>query len=86
MAKALLLGPALALAVVTVASAQSDTTPPPPQTSGARSGASIRGGNITSTGATVPHPGASQGDGVTPMDRGIQREDDRITNSICKGC
>jgi hypothetical protein len=86
MAKALLLGAALALAVVTVAAAQTDTAPTPSQTNGARAAAGIRSGNITSTGATVPNPGVSKGAGVTPMDRGIQREDDRITNGICKGC
>jgi hypothetical protein len=45
----------------------------------------IRQRNITATGATVPHPGASQGAGTTPMDIGIERENDRI-ESICKGC
>ena len=93
MAKALLLGSALALAVATLASAQTQTTqtemapaPVAPQTDGTRPGAGIRSGNITSTGATVPNPGTSKGAGVMPMDRGIQRENDRITNSICKGC
>ncbi|MDR3463400.1 MAG: hypothetical protein P4L76_13895 [Beijerinckiaceae bacterium] len=46
----------------------------------------IRGGHITSTGQTVPNPGVSQGDGTTPLDRGIEREDDRIQGRICKGC
>ena len=87
MAKALLLGAALAVAVVTAATAQSDNAPPAAsQDSGARGGAGIRSGNITSTGETVPNPGASQGAGVTPLDKGIQREDNRITSGICKGC
>lgn len=86
MAKALLLGAALCLAVVTAAAAQSDTAPAPSQDNGARGGAGIRSGNITSTGETVPNPGASQGAGVTPLDKGIQREDNRITSGICKGC
>ena len=49
-------------------------------------GAGIRDNNITSTGETVPNPGASQGAGVTPLDRGIYKDDNKITNGICKGC
>ena len=49
-------------------------------------GAGIRTGNITSTGETVPNPGASQSAGTTPMDRGIERQDNQIQSSICKGC
>ena len=41
---------------------------------------------ITSTGATVAHPGASQSGGTTPRDRAIQRENNKIDKSICKGC
>jgi hypothetical protein len=52
----------------------------------ANGGAGIRTGNITSTGATVPNPGVSQGAGTTAMDRGIQQEDTKIQSSICKGC
>ena len=48
--------------------------------------AGVRSGNITSTGATVPNPGASQSAGTTQLDRGIQREDNRIDSGICKGC
>jgi hypothetical protein len=86
MAKALLFGTVLALAIGTTAMAQSDTPPPPSQDTDARAGAGVRSGNITSTGETVPNPGASQGAGVTPLDKGIQREDNRITSGICKGC
>jgi len=46
----------------------------------------LREKNITSTGATVPHPGVSQSNGPTPLDRGIERENDKIQSSICKGC
>lgn len=49
-------------------------------------GAGVRAGNITSTGATVPNPGASQSAGTTSLDRGIQAEDTKIQGSICKGC
>jgi hypothetical protein len=41
---------------------------------------------LTSTGATVPRPGVSQGSGPTPLDRKIQQENNQIDNSICKGC
>ncbi len=41
---------------------------------------------ITSTGATVDKPGASQSAGVTKEDRAIQRRDKRIDDSICKDC
>jgi hypothetical protein len=40
----------------------------------------------TSTGATVPNPGVPQGSGPTALDRKIQQEDNKIDNSICKGC
>jgi hypothetical protein len=41
---------------------------------------------LTGTGATVPRPGVSQGAGETPLDRAIRQENNRIDNSICKGC
>ena len=41
---------------------------------------------LTSTGETVPRPGASQSAGPTPLDREIQQQDNKIDNSICKGC
>ena len=41
---------------------------------------------LTSTGATVPHPGVPQASGPTPLDRSIQRQDNQIDNSICTGC
>jgi hypothetical protein len=44
------------------------------------------GGHVSATGKTMPKPGASQGEGTTPLDRGIQRRDELITNGICKGC
>lgn len=49
-------------------------------------GAGIRTGNITSTGQTVPNPGASQSAGTTSLDRGIEHDDNKIQSSICKGC
>jgi hypothetical protein len=41
---------------------------------------------LTSTGETVPQPGVPQSSGETPLDRYIEQQDDRIDNSICKGC
>lgn len=41
---------------------------------------------VTSTGATVPNPGKPQGGPTTPQERAIQRQDNRIDSSICKGC
>jgi hypothetical protein len=84
MAKLLLLGAALAAVMTTGALAQAvdaPSRPPEDQHSGL-----IRSGHITSTGETVPHPGASQGDGTTSLDRGIEQEDNRIQSGICKGC
>ena len=49
-------------------------------------GAGARTGNITSTGETVPNPGASQGAGTTPLDLGVQSRDNKIDSGICKGC
>jgi hypothetical protein len=41
---------------------------------------------LTSTGATVPRPGVPQSSGETVLDRRIEKQDDRIDNSICSGC
>jgi hypothetical protein len=41
---------------------------------------------LAPTGATVPRPGVPQGSGETPLDRKIEQENNRIDNSICKGC
>jgi hypothetical protein len=41
---------------------------------------------LTSTGETVPRPGVPQSSGETPFDRYIGQQNDRIDNSICKGC
>jgi hypothetical protein len=41
---------------------------------------------LAPTGATVPRPGVPQASGPTELDRKIQQEDNRIDNSICKGC
>jgi hypothetical protein len=41
---------------------------------------------LTSTGETVPRPGASQSAGPTPLDRAIEQQNNKIDNSICTGC
>ena len=41
---------------------------------------------LTSTGETVPRPGVPQASGPTPLDRSVERQDDRIDSSICTGC
>lgn len=41
---------------------------------------------ITSSGATVPNPGVPQSGPTTPQERAIQRQNNKIDNSICKGC
>ncbi len=58
----------------------------PARDSAVDGGAGVRSGHITSTGETVPNPGASQSGGTTSMDKGIQQRDNKIDSSICKGC
>ena len=41
---------------------------------------------LTSTGETVARPGVPQSSDETPFDRSIRQQNDRIDNSICKGC
>jgi hypothetical protein len=41
---------------------------------------------LTSTGETVPRPGASQSAGPTALDRAIEQQNNKIDNSICSGC
>ena len=41
---------------------------------------------LTATGQTVAHPGASQGAATTDLDRGIERQNDRINQRICSNC
>ncbi len=65
--------------------AQSDTAAPATPSENERA-ALLRQNNITSTGATVPHPGSSQGAGTTPLDHDIERMNDKIDSRICKGC
>jgi 8-oxo-dGTP pyrophosphatase MutT (NUDIX family) len=41
---------------------------------------------LTSTGETVPHPGASQGAATTDFDRRIGRRNNHVVQSICSNC
>jgi hypothetical protein len=41
---------------------------------------------LTSTGATVDRPGESQGAPTTNLDRRIERENNRLDQSICSNC
>jgi hypothetical protein len=41
---------------------------------------------LTSTGETVPHPGAAQGAATTDLDRRIEQQNDRVNQSICSNC
>lgn len=66
--------------------AQDQAPAAPSQDDPAGAGPGVRSGNITATGQTVPHPGASQSAGTTSLDKGIQAEDNKIQSSICKGC
>lgn len=76
---------AVVLASLGCAGALAQTAPPAPAADDA-SGPGVRSGNITATGQTVPHPGASQSAGTTSLDKGVQAEDNKIQSSICKGC
>jgi hypothetical protein len=57
-----------------------------PAPSGNASGQPLNKDHLAPTGKTLPHPGLSQADGVTELDRSIQRQDDRTDESTCKGC
>ena len=82
----ILVGVAL-LAFMTLAAAQGQPAGQPPLSQDEpQGGPGARGGNITSTGETVPNPGASQSAGTTPLDKGVQSDDNKIQSSICKGC
>jgi hypothetical protein len=41
---------------------------------------------LTATGETVAHPGASQGAATTDLDRRIEQQNDRVSQSICSNC
>ena len=57
-----------------------------PAPSGAAAGQPLNKDHLAPTGQTLPHPGVPQAEGTTEFDRSVQRRDDRIEESICKGC
>ncbi len=54
--------------------------------SGAAPGQTLNSDHITSTGKTVPNPGVPQASGTTDFDRSVQKKDEHLQDSICKGC
>ncbi len=68
------------------ANAQSDGGYVAPERSRPAPGHLLNQDYLTSTGETVPRPGAPQSSGETPLDRAIREQNDRIDNSICTGC
>ena len=57
-----------------------------PAPSGNARGQPLNSDHLAPTGKTLPHPGVPQASGTTELDRAIQRQDDRLEESICKGC
>ena len=57
-----------------------------PAPSGAAPGQPLNSDHLATTGKTLPNPGVPQASGTTDLDRSVQRQDDKIDESICKGC
>jgi hypothetical protein len=57
-----------------------------PELSKPTPGQLLDGDYLTSNGETVARPGVPQSSDETPFDRSIRQQNDRIDNSICKGC
>jgi hypothetical protein len=57
-----------------------------PSPSGAAPGQPLNSDHLATTGKTLPNPGVPQASGTTEFDRSIQKRDDKIDESICKGC
>jgi hypothetical protein len=53
---------------------------------GNASGQPLNKDHLARTGKTLPHPGVSQAEGETDLDRSIRKQDERAEDSICKGC
>jgi hypothetical protein len=54
--------------------------------SGAAPGQPLNTDHLAPTGKTLPNPGVPQASGTTDFDRSVQKQDERIQDSICKGC
>ncbi|HTV32583.1 MAG TPA: hypothetical protein VME69_05710 [Methylocella sp.] len=46
----------------------------------------LRENHLTPTGATVVHPGESQGAPTSPLDRRIMQKNNLLDQSICSNC
>jgi hypothetical protein len=86
MAKSIVIAAFLLAATADVSVYGQDTTLVAPELSKPAPGRLLDQDYQTSTGATVPRPGVPQASGPTALDRKIQQEDNKIDNSICKGC
>jgi hypothetical protein len=86
MAKSIIIAAFLVVATGGVAAYGQDNKLVAPERSKPEPGHLLDQDYTTSTGATVPNPGVPQGSGPTQLDRKIQQEDNKIDNSICKGC
>jgi hypothetical protein len=86
MAKSIVIAAFLLAATADVSVYGQDNTLVAPELSKPAPGRLLDQDYQTSTGATVPRPGVPQASGPTALDRKIQQEDNKIDNSICKGC
>jgi hypothetical protein len=86
MAKSIVIAAFLLAATAGVSAYGQDNGLVAPEISKPAAGQLLDQNYLTSTGATVPRPGVPQASGPTALDRKIQEEDNRIDNSICKGC
>jgi hypothetical protein len=66
--------------------AQSDGGNVAPELSKPTPGRLLNQDYLTPTGETVPRPGVPQSSGPTPLDRSMQKLDNRIDKSICSNC
>src|ERR1700760_2515321 len=57
-----------------------------PAPAGNTAGQPLNSDHLAPTGKTLPNPGVPQASGTTELDRSIQKQDEKIQNSICKGC
>ena len=86
MAKSIVIAAFLLAATADVAAYGQDKGLVAPELSKPAPGQLLDQDYLTSTGETVPRPGVPQASGPTALDRKIQQEDNKIDNSICKGC
>ena len=86
MAKSIVIAAFLVLAGVSVSAYGQDNGLTAPELDKPAPGQLLDHDYLAPTGATVPRPGVPQASGPSALDRKIQEEDNRIDNSICKGC